>query len=102
MYSLADRMFIEGLKALSNQKAERELIDSLDANSFPGAIFEIYNSTPADDRGLRDMAVRVTMDHLTKLRRGNEEVPVTFENSLLKSVPQFCFDLLVAIMDKDM
>lgn len=34
MYSLADRMFIEGLKVLSNQKAERELIDRLDANSF--------------------------------------------------------------------
>lgn len=102
MYSLADRMFIEGLKALSNQKAERELIDRLDATSFPHAIFEIYNSTPADDRGLRDMAVRVTMDHLTKLRSGDEGVPVTFNNSLLKSVPQFCFDLLVAIMDKNM
>lgn len=102
MYSLADRMFIEGLKALSNQKAERELIDRLDANSFPRAILEIYNSTPAEDRGLRDMAVRVTMDHLTMLRSGDEGVPVTFENSLLKNVPQFCFDLLVAIMDKNM
>ncbi|KAJ5742373.1 uncharacterized protein N7511_011392 [Penicillium nucicola] len=102
MYSLADRMFIEGLKALSNQKAERELIDRLDANSFPRAIFEIYNPTPADDRGLRDMAVKVTMDHLTMLRSGDEGVPVTFKNSLLKSVPQFCFDLLVAIMDNKM
>lgn len=48
------------------------------------------------------MAVRVTMDHLTELRSRDEGVPVTFKNSLLKRVPQFCFDLLVAIMDKNM
>ncbi|KAJ5398963.1 hypothetical protein N7465_009452 [Penicillium sp. CMV-2018d] len=102
MYSLADRLFIQGLKALSNQKAERELIERLDAVSFPRAIFEIYNSTPPDDRGLRDMAVRVTMDHLTMLRSEDEAVPMTFQNNLLESVPQFCFDLLVVTMDKRM
>jgi hypothetical protein len=100
MYCLADRMLIEDLKSLSKQKAERELIHGLDANSFTRAILEIYNATPADDRGLRDMAVRVTMDHLTMLSTGDGAAPVTFQNSLLKSVPQFCFDLLVAIVDR--
>ncbi|KAJ5938123.1 hypothetical protein N7454_004465, partial [Penicillium verhagenii] len=101
MYSLADRMFIEGLKALSAQKAERELIERLDTNSFPGAIFEIYNSTPTHDRGLRDRAVSLTIDHLKVLRSGHEGAPEAFQNSLLESVSQFCLDLLVAIMDKN-
>jgi hypothetical protein len=43
MYSLADRLFIQGLKALSKQNVERELVQRIDANSFPQAIIEIYN-----------------------------------------------------------
>lgn len=59
MYSLADRMFIKGLKILSKQNVERELVRQLDADSFPQAILEIYNSTPPDDRGLRDLAIPI-------------------------------------------
>ncbi|CEJ62639.1 hypothetical protein PMG11_11134 [Penicillium brasilianum] len=59
MYALADRMFIEGLKGLSKRKVEQELLQRLDASSFPSGIVEIYNSTPSQDRGLRDLAVRV-------------------------------------------
>jgi hypothetical protein len=42
MYSLADRLFIQGLKALSKQNVGRKLVERLDANSFPQAIIEIY------------------------------------------------------------
>lgn len=89
MYALADRMFIEGLKGLSKRKVEQELLQRLDASSFPSGIVEIYNSTPSQDRGLRDLAVRVTMHHLTRLRTDDEEKPASFQNSLLQSVPQF-------------
>ncbi|CAG7980488.1 unnamed protein product [Penicillium salamii] len=41
MYSLADRMFISGLKALASQKTERGLLERLDASSFPRAIIKI-------------------------------------------------------------
>jgi hypothetical protein len=60
MYSLADRLFIQCLEALSKQNVERELVERLDANSFPQAIIEIYKSTPQNDRGLRDLAVKIT------------------------------------------
>lgn len=99
MYALADRMFIEGLKGLSKRKVEQELLQRLDASSFPSAIVEIYKSTPSQDRGLRDLAVRVTMHHLTRLRSEDEESPAPFQNSLLQSVPQFLFDLAIAMMD---
>lgn len=75
MYSLTDRLFIQGLKALSKKKVERELVERLDANSFPRAIIEIYNSTSQDDRGLRDLAVKITMDHLTTTGASGIVVP---------------------------
>lgn len=100
MYSLADRMLIKGLKVLSQQNVERELVQRLDANSFPQAIREIYLSTPENDRGLRDSAIKITMDHLTSLRSQEEVNPTALENELLKSTPQFSYDLLVAIMNK--
>lgn len=99
MYSLADRMFIRGLKILSQQNVERELGQQLDAVSFPQAVLEIYNSTPPEDRGLRDLAIQYTMDNLTSLR-SEEDAPAAFEDSLLKSAPQFSYDLLVAVMNK--
>ncbi|KAA8647706.1 uncharacterized protein ATNIH1004_006403 [Aspergillus tanneri] len=100
MYSLADRLFIQGLKALSRQNVQQELVQRLNANSFPQAILEIYNSTPENDRGLRDLVVKITMDHLTTLRSADEAEAAAFQDDLLKSVPQFSYDLLVAIMNK--
>lgn len=100
MYSLADRMFIEGLKAISKDKVERELAQILDPNTFPHTIFEIYNSTPATDRGLRDLAVEMTMNHLTELRTSDESDRVAFLENLVTKVPQSSSDLLVAIMNR--
>lgn len=68
MYSLAARMLITDLKALSKDKVERGLVRRLDANTFQSAIVEIYNSTPASDGGLRDLAEEITLNHLTELR----------------------------------
>lgn len=93
-------MFIEGLKAPSKEKLERGLVQRLDANTFPSAIMEIYNSIPASDRGLRDLAVKITLDHLTELRTSDEETHLVFPNSLVELVLQFSLDLLVSVMDK--
>ncbi|KAJ5954175.1 hypothetical protein N7501_008454 [Penicillium viridicatum] len=112
MYSLADRMFIHGLKALSKEKVEKELAQRLDARGFPHATYEIYSSTPASDRGLRDLEVRITMDNLVSLRTGakkmisteagtvEESRPAAFPDSLVSSVPQFSSDLAVAMMNR--
>ena len=55
-------MFIHGLKALSKENVAKELAQQLEARTFPHAIHEIYSSTPASDRGLRDLVVGITMD----------------------------------------
>ncbi|CAG8939372.1 unnamed protein product [Penicillium salamii] len=89
-------MFISGLKALASQKTERGLLERLDASSFPRAIMEIYTSTPEYIQGLREIAVSVTMSHL----KMDKDMTKIFKDSLLQSVPQFCFDLLVALMDQ--
>lgn len=100
MYSLADRLLIQGLKVISAQKTKSELVQRLDAISFPAAIIEIYNTTPENDRGLRDLAVQVTMEHLATLRRADETQAAAFQDGLLKSVPQFSYDLVLAMIRK--
>ncbi|KAJ5208012.1 hypothetical protein N7449_002391, partial [Penicillium cf. viridicatum] len=112
MYSLADRMFINGLKAISKENVGKELAQRLDARTFPHAIYEIYSSTPANDRGLRDMAVIITIDNLVSPRTGakktnsteagigEESGPAAFPHSLVSSVPQFSSDLAVAMMNR--
>lgn len=112
MYSLADRMFINGLKALSKENVAKELARQLDARTFPHAIHEIYSSTPASDRGLRDLVVGITMDNLVSLRTGSKKMdpteagtgeesgPAAFPDSLVSSVPQFSSDLAVAMMNR--
>ncbi|CAG8893511.1 unnamed protein product [Penicillium egyptiacum] len=113
MYSLADRLLIHGLKALSKEKFEKELARRwLDPSTFSHAVSEIYNSTPESDRGLRDLIVNVTMDNLVILRtgaktmdstvagNGEESGPVAFPDSLARSVPQFSSDLAVEMMNR--
>ncbi|RAL06346.1 BTB/POZ domain-containing protein [Aspergillus ibericus CBS 121593] len=100
MYSLADRLLIKGLKALAQKKVEYEMAQRLDAASFPQAVLEIYNSTPKSDRGLRDLAVDITLRNLSLLRRKDEAADAIFQDTLLDSVPQFSRDLLIAMMKK--
>jgi hypothetical protein len=45
------------------------------------------------------MVVGMTMYHLTALRSAGKSEAAAFQNDLLKSVPQFSYDLLVAIMN---
>ena len=100
MYSLADRLFIYGLKALSKRNVEREMLQRLNVDSFSRAIVEIYTSTPPRDRGLRDLAVKITINHMVPLRTAEESAPAAFEDRLLEQVPRFSYDLLVTMMNK--
>ncbi|EED11897.1 conserved hypothetical protein [Talaromyces stipitatus ATCC 10500] len=100
IYSLADRLLIQGLKILSGQKLKSALIQRLDAGSFPSVIVEIYNTTPEQDRGLRDIAVQITMEYFSTLRSASKTGVAAFQDALLQSVPQFSYDLLIAMMKK--
>src|SRR5215471_17354572 len=100
MYSLADRLFIRGLKSLAKENFEKELRPRLVSKSFPVAVIEVYSSTPEQDRGLRDLVVKITVDNLTKLREKKGSDHAILQNRLLKQIPEFAYDLSVAMMDK--
>jgi hypothetical protein len=101
MYSLADRLIIHGLKSLSKIKVKKELIQSLlDENAFRKAVVETYNSTPEHDRGLRDLIVDITTDHLSDLRQ-ETSAPAALQDSLFKEVPEYAYDLLRAMINKN-
>ena len=105
MYSLADRLLIHGLKSLSKDKVEKELARvRLDSSTFPHIIYGIYSSTPESGRGLRDLALQMTMDNLVAMRTaagtGEESGPMAFPDSLAKSTPQFSSDLVVEMMNR--
>ncbi|KAK2853272.1 hypothetical protein FQN49_005239 [Arthroderma sp. PD_2] len=101
LYSLADRLFIHSLKFLSRQKAELELFRRLNCDTFALAVIEIYNSTPEYDRGLRDMIVRMTAEHLVTLRRDAEAWP-RIQDDIFKKVPEFTRDLLLGMIDRSL
>lgn len=100
MYSLADRLLIDGLKAASKIYFYDRLMERLDSQSFPLAVLEVYRSTPQHDRGLRDLIIKVTMRHLMILRDPQEPDTGALQNDLLQQVPDFAYDLSVAMMDK--
>ena len=100
MYALADRLLINGLKAASKNYFRDGLMERLDSQSFPPAVLEVYRSTPEHDRGLRDLVIEVTMDHLMTLRDPQGPGSGVLQNDLLQQIPEFAYDLSVAMMDK--
>ncbi|KAJ5514980.1 hypothetical protein N7463_004532 [Penicillium fimorum] len=99
MYPLADRMLIKGLKVLSKEKVEQELGRRLNSKIFPHAITQIYNPTPENDRGMRDMTIRMTMDN-PKEPRTAQVAPSAFPERLVRSTPQVASDLAVAMIER--
>jgi hypothetical protein len=61
-------MFIKDLKTLACCKSQKEIFQPFDSRTFRTATMEIYNSTLATYRGLRDLAVRFTMKNIKVLR----------------------------------
>nr|KMM68934.1 hypothetical protein CPAG_05257 [Coccidioides posadasii RMSCC 3488] len=100
MYSLAERLFIHGLKRLSKQNVERELSQRVDGDTFFAAILEIYKTTPEHDRGLRDLIVNMTIKHLALLRKGENRLTLSLESDIFTQAPKYSHELLIALMDK--
>lgn len=55
------------LKDLARTKFEKAAGRDWDSHYFPTTIGFVYASTPPDDRGLRDITVKLSMDHLKSL-----------------------------------
>lgn len=96
MYSLADRLMMEPLKNLSKSKVEKQLLHRFHPTIFPMAINAIYRSTPASDRGLRDMIITITTHNIRELRQIEPQIPFS---EILSENLQFSSDLCLAFMD---
>ncbi|KAL1984816.1 hypothetical protein VTN96DRAFT_8660 [Rasamsonia emersonii] len=95
MYALADRLLIDGLKVLAKRYFHETFLHQLDYGSFCRAVEEVYCSTPPHERGLRDLVVNITLDHLTTLRNSG-----ALSDDLLNRIPDFACDLCIAIINK--
>lgn len=67
VYSIADKYDVPGLKSYAKRKFEKAVETCWDMDDFPHAITEIYSSTPAPDRGLRDLVIEVACKHIDAL-----------------------------------
>ncbi|KAJ5577947.1 uncharacterized protein N7459_006911 [Penicillium hispanicum] len=101
MYSLADRMMINGLKDLARENVKKELLDNFRPRVFPSAVLAVYRTTPESDRGLRDLFVIFAILNLESVRFRHHPADSMLSYTFLKSVPQFTLDLLVATLDNE-
>lgn len=67
VYQIADKYDIPALKAYSNEKFATAIDAGWSMDDFPLAISVVYDSTPAEDRGLRDLAVETARKNIDTL-----------------------------------
>lgn len=93
VYALAHCLLIPGLKTLARRYFYESLRQHLDSDTFGLAIQDVYCSTPYEDRGLRDLVIKVALDNLRTLTSTG-----VLSSSLLRKVPDFASDLSMAMM----
>jgi speckle-type POZ protein len=67
VYSIADKYDVMALKSQAKDKFEKVAKSCWNMGDFPPAISEVYSSTPATDRGLRDLVVEISCTHIDAL-----------------------------------
>lgn len=67
VYSIADKYNIPTLKSQAIEKSRKSVETCWSMDDFPHAIREIYSSTPGNDRGLRDLVVKIACEHMETL-----------------------------------
>ncbi|PYH94880.1 BTB/POZ domain-containing protein [Aspergillus ellipticus CBS 707.79] len=67
LYQVGDKYAVPQLKLKAKEKFETIAKTCWQMDDFPTAIADAYKSTPREDRGLRDILVRVSREHLNEL-----------------------------------
>jgi speckle-type POZ protein len=67
VYRIADKYDIPALKTYSKNKFASAITFGWNTDDFPGAVSLIYDTTPLEDRGLRDLVVDITWKNIDKL-----------------------------------
>ncbi|KAI9737356.1 MAG: hypothetical protein M1834_009510 [Cirrosporium novae-zelandiae] len=76
VYALAEKYDIPDLKDVAKSKFLRWAENNWSHEAFPTVVREIYESTPASDCGLREVAVQLIFDHVEEVieRKGFREL----------------------------
>lgn len=69
MYELADKYDVTGLKELAGEKFLRGCTVYWDDEQFAPAARFAFNTTPDEDRGLRDVITNIIAQHMTLLNK---------------------------------
>ncbi|KAI8626743.1 BTB/POZ domain-containing protein [Xylariaceae sp. FL1651] len=67
VYALADMFLMENLQKHALKKFESTIREQWVHEEFPNCVREIYESTPENNRGLRDIVLNTTREHLSEL-----------------------------------
>lgn len=92
MYGEADYFMIEDLKSKAERNFCESFINSAETLPFAEIMEEVY-STRANYLGPRQLAIEMIVDNLPLFRN-------TFTPELMKSIPDFTYDLFQATLDK--
>ncbi|KAF4333628.1 n-carbamoyl-l-amino acid hydrolase [Fusarium beomiforme] len=94
MYQIADKYDIPALKSESKNKFESAVATGWSMDDFPIAITVVYESTPPEDRGLRDTVVETARENIERLlgKDGFCE--------LIRKTPDFAADLIPFLCSK--
>lgn len=91
VYQIADKYDIPGLKEHSSDRFSDAIAAGWRMDDFPLAITVVYESTPSEDRGLRDLVVKTCCQNIDTL------LAHSFFCETLRKVPDFAADLVPAI-----
>jgi speckle-type POZ protein len=64
MYQIGDKYAMSMLKTYAKKEFSTSMEEGWEESDFPDAISLVYTSTPCSDRGLRNIAVLTSLDHL--------------------------------------
>lgn len=94
MYQIADKYDTPALKAQSKNKFTVAVATGWSMDDFPLAITVVYESTPPEDRGLRDLVVQTARENIDKLLEHDGFC------KLIRETPDFAADLIPVLRVK--
>lgn len=94
IYSAADLYEIKALKYDASHRFRSAIQEGWSTDSFGLAIMEVYQSTPDEDRCLREQVVEISNRHIVQLM-GN-----CYFNDALRILPAFSVDLLSGLSEE--
>ena len=93
VYQIADKYDIPALKQHSENKFGIAVATGWSMDDFPLAVSVVYESTPSEDRGLRDLAVDISRQNIDAL------LGLDGFSELLRNTANFAADLIPFICE---